>query len=164
MAEEFEFSFSMKQIEALVKALEECGTNAGDYRLALEHYLHPELITAAKAAHSLLRAKGQEQAVSRGKPVVVRDLIKDTALGDARQAYRRLKGEYMEMLSQVGKLLNAARSAQNVLRLDPNAGRAALQQLDEALDKVWFSDLALATKLHALAYQDETAPGAIPAP
>lgn len=62
MAEEFKFLFTVKQIEALLKALEECGINSGSFRSMLEHFHDPELIQAAQAAHTLLMRKGRKQA------------------------------------------------------------------------------------------------------
>ncbi len=59
MAEEHRFSFTVPQIEALIRALEECGIDAGSPRTELGHFRTPELLSAAKSAYGLLKAGGQ---------------------------------------------------------------------------------------------------------
>ena len=43
MASEYEFSLTVKQIEALIKSLEECGMDTGSYQSMLAHFRDPEL-------------------------------------------------------------------------------------------------------------------------
>src|SRR5437763_230908 len=105
MAEELQFSFSMKQVEATIRALERCGINSGNYSSALEHFRDVELINAAKAAHGVLRGKGQRRARAHGGSEVVGELQKDTAIGDLRNNYRGLRSEHIDMLSHVTELL-----------------------------------------------------------
>jgi HEPN domain-containing protein len=154
MAEEFQFSFSMKQIEALIKALERCGINSGNYSSALEYFNDPELINAGKAAHGVLRSKGQRQARSHGGSEVLGELSKDTAIGDLRNTYRGLRGEYIDMLSHITELLTTVRTVRSALQGKlaqlQESERAAVHHLDDMLSRIAFSDSDLAQKLRAL--------------
>ena len=59
MAEEYQLSFTLQQINALIKALEECGVDSGSPRTELEHFRSTQLVTAAKSAYEVLKAKRQ---------------------------------------------------------------------------------------------------------
>jgi len=59
MAEEYQLLFTLQQINALIKALEECGVVSGSPRTELEHFHSTPLITAAKSAYEVLKAKRQ---------------------------------------------------------------------------------------------------------
>jgi hypothetical protein len=155
MAEELQFSFSMKQVEATIKALERCGINSGNYSSALEYFNDVELINAAKAAYGVLRGKGQRQARSHGGSEVLGELSKDTAIGDLRNAYRSLRNDYIDMLSHVTELLTTVQSVRSVLQGKlhlqmQESERAALRHLDEMLGRIASRDSDLARKLHAL--------------
>jgi len=57
MAEEYQLSFTLQQINALIKALEECGVLSGSPRTELEHFRSAQLVTAAKSAYEVLKTK-----------------------------------------------------------------------------------------------------------
>ena len=57
MAEEYQLSFTLPQINALIKALEECGVLSGSPRTELEHFRSAQLVTAAKSAYEVLKTK-----------------------------------------------------------------------------------------------------------
>lgn len=59
MAEEYQLTFTLLQIKALMRALEECGVDSGSPRTELEHLHSAQLVTAAKSAYEVLRAKKQ---------------------------------------------------------------------------------------------------------
>jgi hypothetical protein len=59
MAEEYQLSLTLQQIHALIKALEDCGVVSGSPRIELEHFRSAPLVTAAKSAYELLKAKRQ---------------------------------------------------------------------------------------------------------
>ena len=59
MAEEYQLSFTLQQINALIKALEECGVVSGSPRTELEHFHGAQIVTAAKSAYEVLKAKRQ---------------------------------------------------------------------------------------------------------
>ena len=65
MAEEYQLSFTLLQIKALMRALEECGLDAGSPRTELEHFRSAQLVTAAKSAYQVLKAK--RQRIERSK-------------------------------------------------------------------------------------------------
>ncbi len=50
-------SFTLLQIKALIKALEECGVDSGSAEAELRHFSSVQLVTAAKSAYLLLQAK-----------------------------------------------------------------------------------------------------------
>jgi hypothetical protein len=59
MAEEYQLSFTLPQVKALIRALEECGVDSGSPRTELGHFHSTELVTAAKSAYHVLKAKRQ---------------------------------------------------------------------------------------------------------
>jgi hypothetical protein len=59
MAEEYPLSFTLPQIKALIRALEECGIDSGSPRAELEHFGSAPIVTAAKSAYVMLQAKRQ---------------------------------------------------------------------------------------------------------
>ena len=59
MAEEYQLFLTLPQVKALMRALEECGVGSGSPRTELEHFRSTQLVTAAKAAYELLKAKRQ---------------------------------------------------------------------------------------------------------
>jgi hypothetical protein len=155
VAETFEFSFTLPQIEALIRALENCGINSGSTASMLESFRDPTLISAARSAHGLLRSKGQRQARAKGGSEPIRELTKDSAQSDQREAYRLLKGDYLQLLTGIDDLLKASRKAHEALasRLAPERRpeeTAALTQLTRVLERAWYSDSAMADRLAAL--------------
>jgi hypothetical protein len=59
LAEEYQLSFTLPQVKALIRALEECGVGAGSPRTEIEHFRSTQLVTAANAAYEALKAKRQ---------------------------------------------------------------------------------------------------------
>jgi hypothetical protein len=59
MAEEYQLSFTLPQVKALIRALEECGVDSRSARTELEHFRSTQLVTAAKSAYEVLKAKRQ---------------------------------------------------------------------------------------------------------
>jgi hypothetical protein len=59
MDAEYQLHFTLLQIKALIRALEECGVDSGSPRTELEHFHSTQLITAAKSAYEALKAKKQ---------------------------------------------------------------------------------------------------------
>jgi len=57
MAEDYQLSFTLQQINAMIKALEECGVLSGSPRTELEHFRSAQLVTAAKSAYDVLQTK-----------------------------------------------------------------------------------------------------------
>ncbi len=57
MAEEYQLSFALPQIKALIRALEECGVDSGSSQTELEHFRSTQIVTAAKSAYVVLQAK-----------------------------------------------------------------------------------------------------------
>ena len=57
MAEDYQLSFTLQQMNALIKALEECGVLSGSPRTELEHFHSAQLVTAAKSAYEVLKTK-----------------------------------------------------------------------------------------------------------
>jgi hypothetical protein len=147
MANEFEFSFTVKQIEALLKALEECGVNSGAYKTLLEHFRDPELIKAAQVTHNALRRKGQKQArpVSQTLPL---ELEKDSVVAELRASLRQCRGDHSELLSEAADLLTAVHRLRTAQTNDEQ--RAARRQLDEVLNRIGWSESDLAGRLTAL--------------
>jgi hypothetical protein len=154
MAKEYGFTFTVTQIEALIKALEESGINSGSYQSALERFRDPQLVAAAKSAHGLLRGAGQRQAKPT-QTTIAKELEKDTSAGDPREALQRLRSEHAGMLSEIEGLLTAVVRLRQVLKnklatqLD-DAARAALHDLDNELDTIRMGDGGLAQKLGAV--------------
>jgi hypothetical protein len=154
MAGEFQFSFTFKEIEALIRALEQCGVNRGSHQSMLEHFRDPELFNAAKAAHDLLRRNGQKQA----RPVnttMAQELNPDAVIGELRDKLRRERQEHAEVLSRAADLLSALHRVQGILRRKLHAqaddsDRAAIAQLDESVDRLRWSVSDLAARLDAI--------------
>ena len=59
MAEEYQLSFTLPQVKALIRALEACGVDSGSPQTELEHFRSTQLVTAARSAYEALRAKRQ---------------------------------------------------------------------------------------------------------
>jgi hypothetical protein len=59
MAEEYQLFFTLPQVKALIRALEEGGVDSGSPRSELEHFRSTQLVTAAKSAYEVLTAKRQ---------------------------------------------------------------------------------------------------------
>lgn len=140
MAGEFEFSFPPKQIEALIRALEQCGVNRGSYQPMLEHFRDPELINAAKAAYAVLRRKEQKQA---------------TVIAELRDKLVRERQEHAEVLSQAADLLSTLYRVQGILRRKLNVqaddpDHTAIAKLDEAVDRLRWGLSHLAARLDAI--------------
>jgi len=57
MAEDYQLSFTLQQINAMIKALEECGVLSGSPLTELEHFRSAQLVTAAKSAYDVLKTK-----------------------------------------------------------------------------------------------------------
>ena len=154
MAKEFGFTFTVTQIEALIKALEEAGINSGSYQSALERFRDPQLVSAAKSAHGLLRGAGQRQAKPT-QTTIAKELERDTSAGDPREALQRLRSEHAAMLSEVDALMRAIVALRKVLKSRlgtqfDEAAKAALQDLDNELDNIRLGVGGLAQKLGAI--------------
>jgi hypothetical protein len=67
MAEEYQLFFTLPQLTALIRALEECGVDSGSPRTELEHFRSTQLVTAAKSAYEALKVK--RQRIERSKLV-----------------------------------------------------------------------------------------------
>ncbi|HTT43263.1 MAG TPA: hypothetical protein VMG33_09335 [Steroidobacteraceae bacterium] len=61
MAREYRLSFTVQQVEALIRALEECGIDAGSPRTEHEHFRDAALLSAAKSAYGMLKATRKSQ-------------------------------------------------------------------------------------------------------
>jgi hypothetical protein len=59
MLEEYPLSFTLAQIKALIRALEQCGVDSGAPQTELEHFQSTQMVTAAKSAYVVLQAKRQ---------------------------------------------------------------------------------------------------------
>jgi hypothetical protein len=59
MPEEYQLSFTLPQLRALLRALEECGVDSGSPRTELEHFRSTQLVTAARSAYQVLKVKRQ---------------------------------------------------------------------------------------------------------
>jgi len=59
MIEEYQLLFTLPEVRALIRALEECGIDSGSPRTELEHFRSIQLVTAAKSAYEALKAKRQ---------------------------------------------------------------------------------------------------------
>ena len=59
MAEEYQVSFTLPELKALIRALEACGIDSGSPQTELAHFRSAQLVTAAKSAYELLKAKRQ---------------------------------------------------------------------------------------------------------
>jgi hypothetical protein len=57
MAEEYQLSLTLPQVQALIRALEECGVHSGSPLVELEHFRSTQVVTAAKSAYQVLKAK-----------------------------------------------------------------------------------------------------------
>ena len=57
MADDYQLSFTLPQIKALIRALEECGVDSGSHPTELEHFDSAHIVTAAKSAYVVLQAK-----------------------------------------------------------------------------------------------------------
>ncbi len=57
MPEEYQLSFTLPQIKALIRALEECGVDSGSPQTELQHFRSAQIVTAAKSAYAVLQAK-----------------------------------------------------------------------------------------------------------
>ena len=57
MAEEYQLSLTLPQVQALIRALEQCGVDSGSPRIELEHFRSAQVVTAAKSAYEVLKAK-----------------------------------------------------------------------------------------------------------
>lgn len=66
MTEEYQVSFTLPQLKALIRALERCGVDSGSPRTELEHFHSTQLVTAAKSAYQMLKAR--RQRIERLKP------------------------------------------------------------------------------------------------
>jgi LmbE family N-acetylglucosaminyl deacetylase len=147
MATEFEFSFTVKQIEAVLKALEECGINSGSFHSMLEHFRDPELIRAAQAAHNALRRKSQKQSRPVAQTLAL-ELDKDSVVSELRASLRQSRQSHAELLSDAVDLLTAVHTLRAAQTDD--ALRAARRQLDDALGRIGWSESDLAQRLSAL--------------
>jgi hypothetical protein len=56
MADDYQLSFTLPQIKALIRALEECGVDSESHT-ELEHFRSAHIVTAAKSAYVVLQAK-----------------------------------------------------------------------------------------------------------
>lgn len=161
MAEEFEFRFTVPQIEALVRALENNGVNSGSYRPMIESFRTTELANAAKSAHGILRRKGQKQS-KPSQETIARELTKDSAIGDVRESLRRQREDYTEVLQESTELLTAVLALRSALsrrlnvQRDP-AEQAAIGALETVLGNISYSEFELAGKLRDLLWQAEDA-------
>jgi hypothetical protein len=82
-----------------------------------------------------------------------------SAVEELRQANSVLRREYMDLLSRARLILRAAEAARNAFQLEidfrfQEPERAALQQLNEALDGFHVSEAQIDAKLLSLASQD----------
>lgn len=102
MADELTFSFRAKEVEAMVRALDECGAN-GQPRIALERFRDQELANGAKTARRVLLGKQQNRSFSKPEPL--RELDKPDPKTELREAYRNLKQDYMDLLGAALELI-----------------------------------------------------------
>ena len=65
MVEEYQLSFTLTQIKALIRALEQCGVDSGSPRTELEHFGSAQIVTAAKSVYVMLQAK--RERIERSK-------------------------------------------------------------------------------------------------
>jgi len=151
MAIEFEFSFTERQIEVLVKALEECGINSGSYRSALERFHDPELVNAAKDAHGILRRRSQKQARPTAN-TLAKELHNESAAANLRETLHRERAAHVDVMAHIDELLAAVCALRKVLvsKLDVQTAedeRAAREQLDDTLERIRETESELAQKL-----------------
>ena len=59
MAEDYQLSFTLPQVQALIRALEACGVDSGSPQTEVAHFRSAQLVTAAKSAYEVLKAKRQ---------------------------------------------------------------------------------------------------------
>jgi hypothetical protein len=59
MAEDYQLSFTLPQVKALIRALEACGVESGSPQTEVAHFRSAQLVTAAKSAYEVLKAKRQ---------------------------------------------------------------------------------------------------------
>jgi hypothetical protein len=95
MSEEYQFSLTMVQMEAIVKALENSGINSGDTQSMLACYGNWDHIRAAKSVRGVFRGKSQK-AMSRAVLSAsdeIRAIQKPDAIEELREENRRLRSE-----------------------------------------------------------------------
>lgn len=59
MAEDYQLAFTLPQVKALIRALEACGVDSGSPQTEVAHFRSAQLVTAAKSAYEVLKAKRQ---------------------------------------------------------------------------------------------------------
>jgi hypothetical protein len=142
VADELTFSFRGKEVEAMVRALDECGAN-GQPRVALERLRDPELVRAATTARRVLLGKQQHQSFSKPEPL--RELDKPDPKAELREAYRSLKQDYMEVLGAALELIKGLPDAlEHAENYRPQEAAAALKTI---MGRVRFSSEQLGNKL-----------------
>ena len=65
MVEEYQLSFTLPQIKALIRALEQCGVDSGSPRTELECFRSTQIVTAARSVYVMLQAK--RERIERSK-------------------------------------------------------------------------------------------------
>ena len=95
MSKEHQFSLTIVQMEAVVKALENSGINSGDTQTMLACYGNWDHIKAAKSIRGVFRGKSQK-AMSRAVLSAsdeIRAIQKPDAIEELRQETRSLRNE-----------------------------------------------------------------------
>lgn len=130
MAQKVAFVFTLPQIEALVKALEQCGINSGSSRIMIEHFREPSLVTAAIIARRILRGKGQK-ATGHSEEVGISET---SAIDELRQANKDIKEEMLSMRVNRKDLLESLNSI--LIAIENGHSELAARKIKDAISDV----------------------------
>jgi inhibitor of KinA sporulation pathway (predicted exonuclease) len=64
MAERYQLYFTLPQVKALIRALEECGVDSGSPRTELEHFRSTQLVTADSITDFRRRHEGRKTRIT----------------------------------------------------------------------------------------------------
>lgn len=141
MAEEITISVSIKQMDALVKALEHSGVNSGEWRIMMECYRDPELVKAAKSVRGLLKGRSQRASsrnVVSSSTDLTRALQKPDLVDELQRDKRVLIGELKEQMRRLRDVAGLLRQATE--RFESGDQQGGEVSVKDALFEASFTD------------------------
>lgn len=128
MSRRISIVFSMQEMEAVVKALEHCGTNSENNQLMLEYFRDPTLVRAAISARRALRGKGSK-ATASSEPLVNSD----------QKEFDEIRAKNGQLTSELKELTTTNKAYKELLRglvltLEEGRTELALHKVKESLD------------------------------
>jgi lipoate-protein ligase A len=141
MAEATTVALIETEVEAVIRALENCGVNSGNYGTMLEHFRDPQLANAAKAVHGKLRSAGQRRTSREtvsGSTDVTRELNHADVITELRAQLAKCASNARYLDEQRSAMFKAIEKASEELESESPA--AALETLRLAIENRQLDD------------------------